>query len=98
MKDNLKSVGLWEQPHYQYIKDTRRCFIGVMRMKGELIPYLQDIDKRAEKMNYRLVKEYAKREAVTEKLKAENQMAWFGAMNNIQSRVIEVIINEIIYQ
>ena len=29
-------------------------------------------------MNFQLVKEIAKREGVTEKLKAEDQMAWVG--------------------
>lgn len=97
MKDNLKSVGLWGQLHYQYLQKTRPSFIGVMRMNGELLPYLQDIDKQADEMNYQLVKEYAKREGVTEKLKAENQMAWVGAMNNIQSRVREMVLNDLIY-
>ena len=87
-----------DQLHYQYLKETRPCLIGVMRMTGELISYLQDINKQADELNYKLVKEYAKREGVTEKLKAENQMAWVGAMNNIQSRVREIIFNDIIYQ
>ena len=51
MKDNLKSVGLWGQLHYQYLKETRPSLIGVMRMNGELIPYLQNINKQADEMN-----------------------------------------------
>lgn len=39
----------------------------------------------------------AEREGVTEKLKAENQMKWVGLMNNIRSRVMEVVNNELIY-
>lgn len=97
MKDNLKNVGLWGQLHYQYLKETRPSAIGVMRMTGELIPYLQRIDYQADEMNYQLVREIAKREGVTEKLKAENQMAWVGAMNNIQSRVREMLLNDLIY-
>ena len=97
MKDNLKNVGLWGQLHYQYLKETRSSIIGVMRMTGELIPYLQRIDDQADEMNYQLVREIAKREGVTEKLKAENQMAWVGAMNNIQSRVREMVLNDLIY-
>lgn len=48
-------------------------------------------------MNYQLIGEIAKREGVTEKLKAEDQMAWVGAMNNIRDRVREIVLKEVIY-
>lgn len=97
MKDKLKGVGLWGHLHYQHLAKTNPTVINVMRMNGELIPYLQSINEEADEMNYQLVKEIAKREGVTEKLKAENMMAWVGAMNNIQSRVREIVYNELIY-
>lgn len=97
MKYNLKNVGVWGQLHYQYLKETRPSLIGVMRMNGELNSYLQDVNEQADEMNYQLVKEIAKREGVTERLKAENQMAWVGAMNNIRDRAREIILKEVIY-
>ncbi len=97
MKDNLKNVGIWGQLHYQYLKETRPSLIGVMRMNGELNSYLQDVNEQADEMNFQLVREIAKREGVTEKLKAEDQMAWVGAMNNIRDRVREIIMKEVIY-
>ena len=97
MKDNLKDVGIWGQLHYQYIKETRPSLIGVMRMNGELNSYLQDVNEQADEMNYQLIGEIAKREGVTEKLKAEDQMAWVGAMNNIRDRVREIVLKEVVY-
>ena len=97
MKDNLKNVGLWGQLHYQYLKKTRPSLIGVMRMNGELNSYLQDVNEQADEMNYQLIGEIAKREGVTEKLKADDQMAWVGAMNNIRNRVREIILKEVVY-
>ena len=97
MKDNLKNIGIWGQLHYQYLKETRPSLIGVMRMNGELNSYLQDINEQADEMNYQLIREIAKREGVTEKLKEENQMAWVGAMNNIRDRVREIVLKEVIY-
>ena len=97
MKDNLKNVGIWGQLHYQYLKETRPSLIGVMRMNGELNSYLQDINEQADEMNYQLIREIAKREGVTEKLKSENQMAWVGMMNNIRDRVREIVLKEVIY-
>ena len=98
MKDNLKSVGMWGQLHYQYLKETRASLIGVMRMTGELIPYLQGINQQADEMFSQLVKQLAKLEGVNEGLKATDQMAWIGAMGNIQNRAREVVFNDIIYQ
>ena len=44
-----------------------------------------------------LVGQMAKREGVTEQLKAENQMEWVARMNNIRSRVTEIVNNDMIY-
>ena len=38
--------------------------------------YLADIDEQAEDMFFRLVKQLAEKEGVTEQLKADNQMLW----------------------
>ena len=45
----------------------------------------------------RLVKEYAERQGVTERLKAENQLLWVRRMNNIRSCVREIVNSEMIY-
>ena len=97
MKDNLKGVGIWGQRHYQYLKETKPSVIGVMRMSGNLIPYLQSVDEQADGMCFQLVKQLAKQEGVTEELKRRDQMAWVGAMNNIRDRVNEIVLNEVIY-
>ncbi len=64
---------------------------------GKLNSYLADIDKQAEDMLFRLVKQMAKREGVTEALKVENQMEWVGQMNNIRNRATELVNAELIY-
>ena len=64
---------------------------------GKLNGYLVDIDKQAEEMFSRLVKQMAEREGVTETLKAENQMECVGRMNNIRSRATEIVNNDLIY-
>jgi len=64
---------------------------------GRLNEYLAGVDEQAENMFFRLVKEYADRQEVTEQLKAENQLEWVGKMNNIRACVREVIERGIIY-
>ena len=97
MKDNLKGVGIWGQRHYQYLKETKPSVIGVMRMNGNLAPYLQSVDEQANEICFQLVKQLAKQENVTEELKRRDQMAWVGAMNNIRDRVNEIVLSEVIF-
>ena len=97
MKDNLKSVGIWGQRHYQYLKENKPSTVNVMRMNGTLLPYLQSVNEQADEMCFQLVKQLAKQEGVTEDLKRRDQMAWVGAMNNIHDRVNEIVLNEVIY-
>ena len=49
-------------------------------------------------MFFRLVKQMAEREGVTEQLKADNQMEWVARMNNIRSRATEIVNHDIIYE
>lgn len=48
-------------------------------------------------MFFRLAKQFAEKENITEKLKAENQMLWVQKMNNIRNRVMEVVNSELIF-
>ena len=63
----------------------------------KLTEYLADIDKQAEDMFFRLVKQLAEKEGVTEQLKADNQMLWVRKMNNIYNRAQEIVNAELIY-
>ena len=64
---------------------------------GKLNSYLADIDRQAEAMFSRLVKQLSEKEGVTEALKAENQMLWVQRMNNIRSVAMEIVSSELIY-
>ena len=64
---------------------------------GKLNGYLADINEQAEDMFFRLVKQMAERESVTEQLNSDNQMEWVTLMNNIQNRAAEIVNHDIIY-
>ena len=64
---------------------------------GRLNGYLADIDRQAEEMFSRLVKQMAEAEGITEKLKADDMLSWVGRMNGVRSRVAEIVNAEIIY-
>ena len=90
-------IGVWGQRHLRFIKQHHKLRYTNLLTSGKLNAYLADIDKQAEDMLFRLVKQMAEREGVTEKLKADNQMEWVARINNIHSRAIEVVNKKVIY-
>ena len=90
-------VGIWGQWHLRHIKQNRRVLYTNLLISGKLNSYLADINQQAEEMFFRLVKELAEKEDVTEQLKANNQMEWVARMNNIRSRTTEVVNTDFIY-
>lgn len=92
-----KPVGIWGQRHLRYIKQHKRVFYANLLTSCKLNSYLADVDEEAENLFNRLVKDLAKKEKVTEKLKAENALLWVQRMNNIRNRAIEVVNADLIY-
>ena len=90
-------IGIWGRRHKLYLKQNHRVLYMNLLTSGKLNSYLADIDKQAKDMLFRFVKQMAKREGVTEALKAENQMEWVGRMNNIRNRATELVNAELIY-
>lgn len=90
-------IGVWGQRHLRYIKQNRKVLYLNLLTSGKLNGYLADIDKQAEEMFSRLVKQMAEREGVTEQLKAENQMLWVQKMNNICARAGGTVNTESIF-
>ena len=90
-------IGVWGQRHLNYLRENKRVLLSNLQISGKLNIYLADIDKQAEEMCSRLVKQMADREDITEQLKAENQMEWVRQMNNIRIRANEIVLRELIY-
>ena len=95
--EEQQPIGIWGQRHLRHIKQNQRVLYTNLLTSGKLNSYLADINRQAEDMFFRLVKQMAEREGVTEQLKADNQMAWVGRMNNIRSRAIGIVNNDLIY-
>ena len=90
-------IGIWGKRHLKYIENYRPILYTNLLTRCKLTAYLADIDEQAGDMFFRLVKQLAKQEGVTEQLKADNQMMWLQKMNNIRNRVTEIVNNELIY-
>lgn len=92
------AVGVWGMRRLAYLRQHRRLIYSGMLMTGTLNAHLEEIDRSAEEMTELLMAQMAEREGVTEQLKAEDQMAWVQAMNNIQNRAEEIVLAELIYE
>ena len=91
-------IGIWGQRHRRYLKSHRRALYTSLLTSGTLNSYLADIDRQAEGMFSRLVKQLTEKEGVTETLKAENQMLWVQKMNNLKNAAMEIVSTELTYR
>ena len=80
-----------------YLRENKRVLLSGLQLSGKLNGYIADIDQQAEDMFFRLVKQMAEREGVSETLKAENQMEWVQRINSIRNRAIEIVNTGIIF-
>ena len=92
-----RPIGVWGQRHLRYLKEHRRVRYANLLTSGELNAYLADIDRQAEELFLRLVKQMADAEGITETLKASDQMEWVGRMNSCRDRASEIIYHQVIY-
>ena len=90
-------IGIWGERRRQYLLKNRKPLYTAMLLSGKLNAHLEEIDCQAKEMLDLLTIQMARTEGVTEDLKARDQMAWVGAMNNIKSRAEEIVLKEIIY-
>ena len=90
-------IGSLANRHRKYIKQHHRIRYYNLLTSERLYPYLADIEEQAQTMFSQLVKAFAEKENVTEKLKAYNPMLWVRKMNNIRNRAMEIVNGEVIF-
>ena len=88
---------IWSRKHQQYLKDYHPMLYSDLVLSEKLYSYLNDLDTQARNRLHLLITQLAEKEGINEQLKAQDQMAWVGAMNNIRNRAEEIILQELIY-
>ena len=91
------STGIWGMRRRDYLKRHRSGIYDGMLLSGKLNAHLAEIDRQATEMFEQLTRQMAAVQGITEQLKAEDQMAWVSAMNNIRNAAEEVVFDELIY-
>ena len=80
----------------QFLKEHRSARYQYLVLTGKLTEHLNQVDKEVREKVEILVEQMAEQWGVTEKLKMQDQMEWVRKMNNIRSRVVEIIDVELI--
>lgn len=96
-EEEQKPIGIWGQRHARYLKQNHKVLYMNLLTSGKLNNYLSNIDKQAEDMFIRLIKEMAENQGVTERLKTADQMAWTRKMNAIRNSAMKIINQDIIF-
>ena len=96
---NIKDfkIGKYGRMRLRYLKDNKKAEYTIMLIENKLQEHLMEVDKTANDRFELLMKQFAKKENITEELKATNQMEWVGKMNDIKNAVDEIIFKELIY-
>ena len=79
------------------MKEHKRVLYYTLLTSGKLYEHLAEIDSSARGMAEYLIKKMAKKQGVTEELKATDMMRWVGMMNNIRACADEIVLNDIVY-
>ena len=90
-------VGRFGMMYHDYLRKYKRVAYSGLILSGKLKEQIEEVDRQAEEMFSRLVKQMAKVEGITEQLKAADQLKWVGLMNNIRNRAEDIVYNELIY-
>ena len=96
-EEDTQHIGMWGRKYLRHIKEQRPVLHTTLLLSGKLNRHIAEIDNRATEMFDRLTKQLAEKEGITEQLKAQDQLAWVGAMNNIRNAAEEIVLCEVIY-
>ena len=94
--DKVYNIGKYGRMHAIFIKENRPCLYSMKMLNGTWLAYLEEIDTSAKEIIDKLVKDMAIKQGITEELKAKDQMAWVGAMNNIHHSAEEFVLKDFI--
>ena len=93
----VQPIGKYGRMRKRYLKDHRPVLYSNLLLSGKLFQHLAEIDEACEVRMELLTRQMAKREGVTEALKADDQMEWVRRMNSIRNRTEEIVLHELVY-
>ena len=96
-EEETPRYGKYGRMRHTYLREHKKAYYTTLLFDGKLVAHLNEIDDAANTQMELITKQMAKTQGITEALKAKDQMAWVGAMNNIRNAAEEIIAAELIY-
>ena len=97
LNEEEPTYGKYGMLRKQFLKEYRSARYQYLLLTGKLTEHLNQIDQEARKQVEMLTEQMVKKQGVTEKLKAQDQMEWVRLMNNIKASAEEMVLREILY-
>lgn len=92
------TYGRFGRIQLKYLKEYRRVAYINLKTSGQLIHHLNEVDREANEMLQLLIEQMAQAQGITEHMKAADQLAWVGAMNNTRNAAREVVLHNLVFQ
>ena len=96
-EEETPRYGKYGRMRRTYLREHKKAYYTTLLFDGKLVAHLNEIDDAANTQMELITKQMVKNQGITEALKAQDQMAWVGAMNNIRSAAEEIVLSELIY-
>ena len=90
-------IGKYGLLRKSYLKEHKRGWYTSLLLTGKLDEHLAEIDRTCTERVELIMNQLARREGVTEALKAADQMEWVRRMNNIRASAEEIVLSELVY-
>ena len=96
-KEETPRYGKYGRMRHTYLREHKKAYYTTLLFDGKLVAHLNEIDDAANAQMELITKQMAQQHGITETLKAQDQLAWIGAMNNIRNAAEEIVLHEVIY-
>ena len=96
-EEETPRYGKYGRMRHNYLREHKKAYYTTLLFDGKLVAHLNEIDDAANTQMELVTKQMAESQGITEALKAKDQMAWVGAMNNIRNAAEEIVFSELIY-
>ncbi len=96
-EEETPRYGKYGRMRHTYLREHKKAYYTTLLFDGKLVAHLNEVDDAANTQMELITKQMAKKQGITEALKAKDQMAWVGAMNNIRNAAEEIILAEYVY-
>ena len=97
LEDADLPIGKYGLLRKSYLKEHKRGWYSSLLLTGKLDEHLAEIDRSCNERIELIMNQPARREGITDALKASDQMEWVRRMNSIWARAEEIVLSELVY-